>query len=136
MSQENVEIMREMFALVNERGVQAATEAFGDLLDPEFELQEASNVPDRESHSGRDAFIANMAKLEESFEELKLEPIEFVDLGDKLVVVVSIAGRGRAGGAPVEMTIAQLWSLRDGKAVSLRDYATKAEAVDAARVRE
>jgi hypothetical protein len=29
MSQENVEIMRAMFALVNERGVQAATDAFG-----------------------------------------------------------------------------------------------------------
>jgi ketosteroid isomerase-like protein len=136
MSKENVEIMREMFALVNERGVQAATEAFGDLLDPEFELEEASNVPDRESYSGRDAFIANMAKLEESFEELRMEPIEFVDLGDKLVVVLSIAGRGRAGGAPVETTIAQLWSLRDGKAVSLRDYATKAEALEAAGLRE
>jgi ketosteroid isomerase-like protein len=132
MSEENVEIMREMFALVNDRGVRAATGAFGDLLDPEFELEEASNVPDRESYSGRDAFIANMAKLEESFDELRMEPIEFVDLGDKLVVVLSIAGRGRAGGAPVETTIAQLWSLRDGKAVSLRDYATKSEALDAA----
>jgi ketosteroid isomerase-like protein len=136
MSQENVEIMREMFALVNDRGVQAATEAFGDLLDPEFELEEASNVPDRESHSGREAFIANMAKLEESFEELRLEPVEFVDLGDKLVVELLIAGRGRAGGAPVETTIAQLWSLRNGKAVSLRDFATKSEALEAAGVSE
>jgi hypothetical protein len=32
----------------------------------------------------------------------------------------------------VEATIAQLGSLRDGKAVSLRDYATKSEAVEAA----
>ena len=136
MSEENVEIMREMFALVNERGVHAATDAFGHLLDPEFELEEASNVPDREGYSGRDAFIANMAKLEESFEGLRLEPIEFVDLGDKLVVVVSIAGRGRAGGAPVETTIAQLWTLRDGKAMSLRDYATKSEALEAAGLRE
>jgi ketosteroid isomerase-like protein len=136
MSQENVEIMREMFALVNERGVRAATDAFGDLLDPDFELEEASDLPDRESHSGRDAFIANIAKLEESFEELRIEPVEFVDLGDKLVVVVAIAGRGRAGGAPVETTIAQLWTLRDGKAVSLRDYATKVEALEAAGLSE
>jgi hypothetical protein len=52
MSRENVEIMREMFALVNERGVQAATEAFGDLLDPEFELQEASKSPTARSIRG------------------------------------------------------------------------------------
>ena len=77
-----------------------------------------------------------MAKLEESFEDLRIEPIEFVDLGSKLVVVVAIAGRGRAGGTPVETTIAQLWMLRDGKAVSLRDYASKAEALEAAGLRE
>ena len=71
MSEENVEVTREMFALVNERGVQAATDAFGHLLDPEFGLEEASNVPDRESYSGREAFIANMAKLEETFGELR-----------------------------------------------------------------
>ena len=136
MSEENVEITREVFAVVNDRGVQAATEAFGDLLDPKFVLEEASNVPDHESHSGRDAFIANMAKLEESFEELRIEPIDFVDLGERLVVVVSISGRGRAGGTPVEATVAQLWSLRDGKAVSLRDYATKSEALEAAVLRE
>ena len=136
MSQENVTILRAMFALVNEHGVKAATDAFGDLLDPDFELEEAANLPDQERHSGRDAFIANMAKLEESFEDLRFEPIDFVDLGSKLVVVVAIAGRGRAGGVPVETTIAQLWTLRDGKAVSLRDYASKDEALDAAGLRE
>jgi len=136
MSEENVEILREVFATVTDQGVRAATDGFRELLDPEFELEEASNVPDQESHSGRDAFIANMAKLEESFEELRIVPIEFVDLGDRLVVVVSIAGRGRAGGVPVETTVAQLWSLRDGKAVSLRDYATKSEALEAAGLSE
>jgi ketosteroid isomerase-like protein len=55
-----------------------------------------------------------------------------VELGESLVVVVAIAGRGRAGGAPVETTIAQLWTLRNGRAVSLRDYPTKQEALEAA----
>jgi ketosteroid isomerase-like protein len=80
MAQDNADTLREIFALVNDRGVAAATDAFGDLLDPDFELEEASNVPDHESYSGRDAFIANMAKLEEAFEGLTIEPIEFVDL--------------------------------------------------------
>jgi len=136
MSRENVEMIREMFALVNDGGVEAASDAFGPLLDPEFELEEAANVPDRETHSGRDAFIANMAKLEEGFEELRLDPIEIVDLGNKVVVVLSITGRGRAGGTPVEGRIAQLWTLRDGKALSLRDYATKADALEAVGLSE
>jgi hypothetical protein len=54
VSHQNVEIMRQAFALVNEQGVRAATGAFGDLLDPDFELEEASNLPDQERYSGRE----------------------------------------------------------------------------------
>jgi ketosteroid isomerase-like protein len=136
MSQENVETIREMFAIVNDRGVKAASEAFGDLLAPDFGLEEAAGLPDPEAYTGREAFIDNMAKLEESFEELRMEPLEIVNLGKKVVVVVSMSGRGQGSGAPVEMTFAQLWSLRDGKAVSLRDYATRAEALEAVGLSE
>ena len=131
MSQENVETIREMFAVVNERGVKAATEAFEHLLAPNFGLEEAAEVPDPGDYIGRDAFIANMAKLADSFEELRLEPLEVVDLGERILAVVSMRGTGRGSGAPVEMTFVQLWSLLDGKAVSLRDYATMAEALAA-----
>jgi ketosteroid isomerase-like protein len=136
MPQENVEIIREMFAIVNERGVKAATDAFGHLLAPDFELEEAVELPDPGVFTGREAFIANMAKLEESFEELRMEPVELVDLGERIMVVVSMRARGRGSGAPVEMTFVQLWTLRDGKAVSLRDYATKAEALEAVGLAE
>ena len=132
MSRENVETLREMFALFNDGGARAATDAFGHLLASDFAIEEAAGVPDVESYSGREAFIANMAKLEESFDEIRMEPVEIVDRGDQIVVVVSLRGRGRGSEVPVEMTFAQLWSLRDGQAVSLRDFATKAEALEAA----
>ena len=136
MSQENVEALREMFAILNERGVGAATEAFGELLAPDFALEEAAEMPDSEAYTGREAFIENMGKLEESTEELRLEPLEIVDLGEKVIVVVSMSGRGQGSSVPVEMAFAQLWSLRDGKAVSLRDYATRAEALEAVGLSE
>jgi ketosteroid isomerase-like protein len=131
MSQENVETLREMFSLVNDQGVRVATDAFGHLLHPDFALEEAAEVPDPETYSGREAFIANLAKLEESFDELRLEPLEFLDFGDQIMVVVSLRGRGRGSDVPAQMTFVQLWSLRDGLAVSLRDFATKAEALEA-----
>ena len=53
-----------------------------------------------------------------------------------VIVVVSMSGRGQGSSVPVEMTFAQLWSLRDGKAVSLRDYATRAEALAAVGLSE
>src|SRR3954469_733143 len=131
MSQQNVETLRKMFALFNEGGANTATEALGHLLAPDFGLAEAEVLPDPEAYTGKEAFVANLAKLEESFDELQLEPLEIVDLGERIVVVVSMRGRGRGSSAPVEMTFTQLWSLRDGKAVSLQDYATKAEALEA-----
>jgi ketosteroid isomerase-like protein len=136
MSEQNVETLRSCFALANDRGIDVATDAFSHLLDDEFTLEEAVEVPDSESYRGKEAFIANLRKLEEEFDELRIEPREFVDLGDRVVVVVSMAGRGRASGAAVEVTFAQLWSLRDGKAMSLRDFATKAEALEAVGLRE
>jgi ketosteroid isomerase-like protein len=132
MSEENIETLRRMFALFNARGVRATTEEFAHLLAPDFGLEEADEVPDSESFAGRDAFVANLAKLEDSFDELRMEPLEMVDLGTRIVVVVSMRGQGHGSGAPVDMTFAQLWSLRDGKVVSLRDYATRAEAIEAA----
>ena len=136
MSEENVETIGAMFAIVNERGVGAAIEAFGDLLAPDFALEEAADLPDPEAYTGREAFIENMAKLEESFDVLRMEPLEILDLGEQVIVVVAMSGRGRGSSAPVEMTFAQLWSLRDGKAVSLRDYATRAEALEAVGMSE
>jgi hypothetical protein len=62
-----------------------------------------------------------------------MEPIEIDDLGDRIVVVVSMTARGRGSDVPVETTFVQLWSLRNGRAISLHDYATKAEALEAAR---
>jgi ketosteroid isomerase-like protein len=136
MSQENVETIREMFAIFNERGVQAAVDAFGHLLAPDFRLEETAELPDPGAYAGREAFIANLAKLEEAFDEVRMEPLEVHDLGDKIVAVVSIRARGRGSGAPVETTFAQLWSLRDGKAVSLRDFPTKDKALEAVGLSE
>jgi ketosteroid isomerase-like protein len=134
MSQENVESLRAGFAAFNEHGIEVAIDAFEHLLDDDFELGEAPELPDRESHSGKQGFIDNLKKVGGEFDELRIEPLEFIDLDDKLVVVVSMSGRGRASGAPVEMKFAQLWGLRDGKAMSLRDFATKADALEAAAV--
>lgn len=136
MSSDNVENLRRCFALANDQGIEAAVEAFRDLIDDEFGLEEAEDMIDRERYAGREAFIANMRKLEESFDAIRIEPQEFVDLDDRIVVVVSMTALGKGSGAPVEVTFAQLWSIRDGKAVDLRDYATKSEALEAAGLRE
>ena len=47
-------------------------------LHRDFGIREAVEVPDRKSFgSGPEAFIANLRKLEEAFEEIRIEPVEF-----------------------------------------------------------
>ena len=136
MSEGLIESLRKALSVANDEGMEAATAAFGDLLHPDFEIEEAAGVPDPERYTGREAFVENLRKLEEAFDQIRIEPLEFVDLGGQIVVVVSMAGRGRGSGAAVETTFAQLWTVRDGKATSLHDYATKAEALEAAGLSE
>ena len=80
MSQENVENLRRCFALANDQGIEAAVEAFSHLIDDEFGLEEAAEMIDRDRYAGREGFIANMRKLDESLEEIRIEPLEFEEV--------------------------------------------------------
>ena len=58
------------------------------------------------------------------------------DLGDAVLIHTRYAGRGRASGVPVSLEAFTVIVLRNGKTVSLRDYETKAEALEAAGLSE
>ena len=60
-----------------------------------------------------------------------------IDLGeDQVVVVLREFGRGKGSGIEVERPTAGVWTLCDGKAVRIRFYAGKAEALEAAGLTE
>jgi ketosteroid isomerase-like protein len=61
---------------------------------------------------------------------------EFIDAGDYVVAAVRVHGRGRASGAPFEEHEVHVLRLRDGKATELREYRTKAEALEAVGLSE
>jgi len=47
------------------------------------------------------------------------------------VVMFSLTGRGRASGAAIEANEVQVFRLRNGKIIELREYRDKAEALKA-----
>ena len=61
-------------------------------------------------------FLENLRPLAEAFEDIQVEPEEFVEVGDELVVVVHTTARGQGSGISVDNRIAHVWTLRDGKA--------------------
>jgi ketosteroid isomerase-like protein len=58
------------------------------------------------------------------------------DLGDSVLALGEIAGTGRTTQLEVGGEIAQLATFRDGKIVSFRDFPSRAEALEAAGLRE
>ena len=133
VSQENVELVRRLFEVYNERSfVENA-----DLIDPEIVWDVSRvEVPDALSSTGRDELRGFAEGWEETFTAEHVEAEEMLDAGDQVVVMVRHRGRGKASGIEIEQQFAMVWTLREGRAVRMVMYPTRAEALEAAGLRD
>ena len=132
MSQENVEKARDFIAAYNRRDYDAAVESF----DPEIEWV----LPARQSFDscqGPDEIKRFWKGLDETFEELRLEPQEFVDAGDQVATRLRHHGRGKRSGAEInEALYHQVVTFRAGRMVRIEYFGEWSEALEAAGLSE
>jgi ketosteroid isomerase-like protein len=142
MSQENVEHARQAFAALNDAYrtgdpslIQPILEAY---WDPDVVFEPAGVLPDSSPrpHRGWDGVLHFIGNQMEAFSEGWLEADEFIDRGDYLVVPYRFGGRARHTGLPVEFSFVALIALRDGTMIRWEVHRTKAEALEAAGLRE
>ena len=155
MSQENVEIVRRLYedgeaayygrieALheANESGdfseFMAATE---EMIDPDFVLRPPEDSPFPEAGTrewrGRKGFLRFVAGQAEGFDAMSLEPEEFIDAGDRVVVPLQFGGQARFTGLEVKFAVVHVVMLRDGKLARLDIFMNRAEALEAAGLSE
>jgi ketosteroid isomerase-like protein len=128
MSQANVEVIR---AIYDDwlRGDMAI-----DKFDPEITMVESNTVPGAPSAHGIDEVRRYIESFRNYWSEIRFEPEEYIDAGDRVVVMARLVGRGRSSGAEVERTWAYVWTLRGEKALRMDAYADRAEALKAARL--
>jgi ketosteroid isomerase-like protein len=69
----------------------------------------------------------------EAFDALSLEPEEFIDAGDRIVVSLRQRIRGKGSGAELVGHIAHVWTMRGGAALHLRIFGDKERALEAIR---
>jgi ketosteroid isomerase-like protein len=77
-----------------------------------------------------------LADLDEAFAEFQIEISEIRDLGERLVTIGHLHGRGKASGAEIDSPISYVIDMKDGKAVRLRDYFDPKKALEAAGLKE
>ncbi len=108
-------------------------EAVLEQLDEEVEVYTPPELPNAGTYHGHDGFLQWLAQWSEAWDEfrLELEGIDFV--GEHYeVVTVRQFGRGAGSGVEVEMRIAQLYEVHDGKATRLHYYHDRDVALAAA----
>jgi ketosteroid isomerase-like protein len=99
-----------------------------ELLDPDVEWNAFQFAPVAQ-YRGPDGVRQWLADVSGMFDELRIEPVEFVDRGDRVVVVSTMRGRGRGSGAETEQALVSLWTFRAGKVVRHDSFTEREEAL-------
>jgi ketosteroid isomerase-like protein len=134
MSQENVEVVRKLYEFFARRDVAAA---FPDYADPNIELRVPPLYPDTpEVFRGLDGIEDWIAMIDEVWAEWRFEPERYIDAGSTVVVLARLVAEGVTSGIHLEREVAHLWALDNSRATSIQVYLNRAEALEAAGLRE
>ena len=111
-------------------------EAMLDLIDPEVAMFETPESPDRAEQHTHEGVIAYLRSVKEVFDVWRLEPISFVEHGDKLLVELHQHARGKGSGLEIDGRIFHVWTIRDEKGIRIEAYNDLATARRAAGLDE
>jgi ketosteroid isomerase-like protein len=132
MSEENVEVFR------------AAIEAFNDRDGTKFDgllAQDAEIVPVRAAvegttYRGRDAASRYVAAVDDSWQSLRWEVDEFREVGDVVLALGQIRGKGRGTGASINANGGWVGEFRQGLITRFQTCSNREQALEAAGLRE
>jgi len=131
MSQENVEIVRAAYDAFN-RGDRDA--AFRDMH-PDFEFA-MPHAPNPGPHRGRKEARARMEDGVAAYEAVSYDLDDLRESGEQVVAVIRVRVRPKGTTAEIENHVGHVWTLRDGKAVSLHLFPNREQALEAAGLSE
>jgi ketosteroid isomerase-like protein len=133
MSQENVEVVRQIFDAFNSEDIDLILS----FTHSDFEVEvppDLSTEPD--TYRGHDGMRRYWDSFRDAMEEIRFQPERFWDAGQVVVVAMHITAKGRQTAIPVEQRLAGLWTICDRKAMRVRVYASQSEALQAVGLTE
>ena len=133
MSEENVEIVRriaaQMPACYRTGGV---TEAVRELLAPGFYVDASHRIFNPDVYEGADGMQRMIREVNDAWEDFRETTERILDAGEKVVVIQTICGRGRASGLEVQARGALVYTVTAGQIGSVEVYTDAEQALEAA----
>ena len=121
------DLLERFYSAVNERDHARGLA----LVSDDFEWEVPPGALHAGSHRGRDEAAGIVDSLLEPFDEFEIELEELHERGDTVVAIIRQRGKGLSSGAEVEIRIAHMWTLSDGKLTRLEEFAQSEDAVRA-----
>jgi ketosteroid isomerase-like protein len=132
VSQENVEIVKRGVHAFNRRDLDGLAE----LSTPDAEWVTSMGAIEAETFRGREGAERYIARLGEAWEEFQTVADDLRDLGDRVLMLGRVEGRGKGSGVPIDMPLGQIFDFRDGKVCRIRSYLDPADALKAMGLKE
>ena len=124
--QTGVDLVREIVEALNRGDVDGMLER----MHPDFEWRPLESSP---AAGGVYRGHAQVRRYVEdwlgTFDDLRLELEDPAEVADRVVAMVQGHARGRASGLQLDTRFCQVWTVRDGLAVGMEEYATRALAL-------
>src|SRR6478672_2745753 len=134
MSQENVEIVREIYRAVARRDAGSAFSVYADDIVWEVSARREL-VMDRVYH-GHEGVRRFWRDALSAFGEVDLDVEELIDAGDRVVALIREREIGRTSRVPVEASHAAVWTLADGKVIRMQVFDDRQQALKAVGLAE
>ena len=114
----NVEVVRDF----NEALMRGDVPGMLDFLDPRVEWRAPESVPWGGTFHGREGVGEFLAKVFDQPAEFSRELLEYLDAGERVVVLLRQMGRPKGGGGGYDVPEVHVWTVRDGKIVQFEGY--------------
>ncbi len=127
----------ESYSDVVERfGAVENTDLTPDLIDPEIEVEigafEGGGALAGGGGRGHQAWLRFWQEWLEPWEDLVFEPTSYEEVdGEHVLVDANVTARGRLGGVPAELSVCQLWTIREDRVVGYAVHPSHEQALAA-----